>query len=231
MRVLVVEDEPKLSSFLLRALRAEGWVATHAPDGTDGLRLARAGGFDVIVLDVMLPGPSGHDVCRALRAEGIGTPILMLTALADVGDRVSGIRIGADDYLGKPFDLEELLVRVQALGRRQAGATPNPAALACGPLSFDPTTLEVTAHGAVVTLTARERDLLRLLMTSPGRVFSRERILSSVWSVNEDPMTNVIDVYVARLRRKLGSAGEMIETVRGAGYRLRPGPAVSEPQE
>lgn len=225
MRVLVIEDEPRVADFLLRALRAEGWAATHAADGAAGLDLARAGGFDVIVLDVMLPALSGRDLCRMLRTEGNRTPIMMLTALADVGDRVAGIRLGADDYLGKPFDLEELLVRVQALRRRRDGAAADPAPVACGALRFDPVSLEVTLDGAAVALTARERDLLRLLMTSPGRVFSRERILNGVWNAHEDPLTNIIDVYVARLRRKLGAAGEMIETVRGAGYRLRAGAA------
>lgn len=223
MRVLVIEDDPRVADFLLRALRAEGWVVTHAADGRAGLELARAGGFDVVVLDLMLPGLSGRDLCRLLRAEGNSTPILMLTALADVQDRVQGLRLGADDYLGKPFSLDELIARLEALGRRGAGGASEPAAITHGPLRFDPVSLEVTCEGVAVDLTAKERDLLRLLLASPGRVFSRERILNALWSAHEDPMTNVIDVYVARLRRKLGPAGEMIETVRGAGYRLRAG--------
>jgi DNA-binding response OmpR family regulator len=222
MRVLVVEDEPRLADFMLRALRAEGWTVTHAADGAEALRLGRDGGFDVIVLDVMLPGPSGRDVCRALRDEGVATRILMLTALADLDDRVAGLRLGADDYLGKPFALDELLARIEALGRRSAGSAGGPEALTCGALRFDPVSLDVSVEGVAVVLTARERDMLRLLMTSPGRAFSRERILNSLWSAHEDPMTNIIDVYVARLRRKLGDAGDMIETVRGVGYRLRP---------
>lgn len=221
MRILLIEDEPRIAEFLLRALRAEGCLVTHAADGLRGLELARSGGFDVLVLDLMLPGMAGKDVCSALRAEGVGVPILMLSALATVENRVEGLRLGADDYLGKPFSLDELIARVEAMGRRSAGRVTEPAPLEYGPFSFDPVALEVLVNGARVDLTVKERGLICLLMSSPGRAFSRERILGALWTANDDPMTNIIDVYVARLRRKLGAAGAMIETVRGTGYRLR----------
>ena len=220
MDVLVVEGEQRLCDFLLRAMRAEGWTATAASDGEAGLRLAEAGDYDVIVLDLMLPAPSGMDVCRALRAQGRLTPILMLSDFAEVSDRVAGLRQGVDDYLGKPFALDELLARVEALGRRRRPPAESPSN-ACGPLRFDPAALELTVDGTPVALTMRESGVIRLLMANPGRVVSRERILNGVWGVSEDPLTNIVDVYVARLRRKLGGRGASIETVRGAGYRLR----------
>lgn len=219
LSILLIEDESRVADFIVRGLRAEGWLVNTETDGHAGLALALEGGFDVIVLDVMLPGLSGKDVCRMLRAHGTATPILMLTALASVEQRVEGLRMGADDYLGKPFSFDELIARIEALGRRVPALAPS-GALRCGPLSFDPATMETRCAGVEVPLTGKERELLRLLLGNPGRVFSRERILNAVWGVNEDPLTNVVDVYIARLRRKLGASGDMIETVRGAGYRL-----------
>jgi DNA-binding response OmpR family regulator len=221
MNVLVIDNETPVSDFLVRAMRAEGWSASSAANGRDGLRLARDGGFDVIILDTALPDRPGVEVCRALRNEGRVTPILMLAGFADVADRVAGLKQGADDYLGKPFDLEELLARVEALGRRRGRPPAQTAPNSCGPLRFDPVALQLSLNGEHVALTRRERAIIRLLMTSPGRVFSRERILNAVWRLNEDPLTNIVDVYVARLRRKLGPDGDLIETIRGAGYRLR----------
>lgn len=222
MNVLLIEDEARIAEFIKRGLSSESWIVSHAADGETGLQLAEQGGVDVIVLDIMLPGMSGEDVCRQLRARGNTTPILMLTALDSREDRVRGLRLGADDYLSKPFDFDELMARIEALHRRATGfddcVCP---VLQCGPFRYDTDTLEVTCDGVPVDLTAKERDIFRLLIAKPGRVFSRERILNVVWGANEDPLTNVIDVYVGRLRRKLGATGDRIETVRGIGYRLR----------
>jgi DNA-binding response OmpR family regulator len=221
MNVLVIGDQTPASDFLLRAMRAEGWSASAAATGRDGLRLARDGGFDVIILDTASPDRQGIEVCRALRDEGRFTPILMLAGCAAAADTVAGLKQGADERLGKPFDLEELLARVEALGRRRGGAQARTAPNRCGPLRFDPVAMRLSLDGEPVALTPRERAIIRLLMTSPGRAFSRERILNAVWRLNEDPLTNIVDVYVARLRRKLGRHGDLIETIRGAGYRLR----------
>jgi DNA-binding response OmpR family regulator len=223
MNVLLVEDEARVADFIQRGLSAEGWVVTVVPSGESALKMLADGSFDVIVLDLMLPGISGQDVCRRLRVRKITTPILMLSALADVEDRVEGLRLGADDYLTKPFDFDELLARLEALTRRAAvGAAkePDPDLLRSGALSFDTQSLEVRCGATPITLTRKERDLLRLFLSNPRRIFSRERILSSLWGLNEDPQTNVVDVYVARLRKKLGVCGEAIETVRGIGYRF-----------
>lgn len=222
MNVLLIEDEIRIADFIKRGLRSENWIVNHAPDGETGLKLAEQGGVDVIVLDIMLPGISGQDVCRRLRARGNTTPILMLTALDSIDDRVRGLRLGADDYLGKPFDFDELVARIEALHRRASGFDEDAGPiLEWGPFRYNAETLEAVCDGVTVDLTAKERDIFRLLLAHPGRAFSRERILNAVWGANQDPLTNVIDVYVARLRRKLGAAGDRIETVRGVGYRLR----------
>ena len=223
MNVLVVEDEARVADFIQRGLRAEGWHVSVAPDGESALAMATDGAFDVIVLDLMLPGIGGQDVCRRLRARKKRTPILMLSALADVEERVAGLRMGADDYLAKPFDFDELIARIEALARRGNSAEePDTAGLLdVGPISFDTRSLDVRCCDRRIDLTPKERDILRVLLSAPGRIFSRERILSSVWSVYEDPQTNVVDVSIGRLRRKLGDCGDAIETVRGAGYRLK----------
>lgn len=223
LSVLLIEDEPRVADFVRRGLRAEGWTVAHAGDGERGLALARASGFDVIVLDLMLPGLGGMDVCRKLRARRVRTPILMLTALDEPADRVAGLRVGADDYLVKPFAFDELVARIAALNRRAVpfAAAAAPQRLEVGPLALDLSTLDVTVDGRAIEVTAKERELLKLLMSSPGRVFSRERILSTIWGASEDPLTNVVDVYIARLRRKCGEAAAVLETVRGAGYRIR----------
>lgn len=222
MNVLVVEDEARVADFIQRGLRAEGWIVSVAPDGEAALTLTASGRFDVILLDLMLPGISGQEVCRRLRARNDSTPILMLTARDEVNDRVAGLQMGADDYLTKPFDFGELVARVQALVRRASGFQNTGAApdrLELGPLSLDDRTLEVRCAGKLVELTRKEREILKLLLSNPGKVFSRERILSSVWKASEDPLTNVVDVYIGRLRKKLGPCSEPIQTVRGIGYR------------
>jgi DNA-binding response OmpR family regulator len=222
MKILVVEDEVRVRDFLTRGLKAERHSVTEAADGEEGLVLARSGEFDVIVLDLMLPKMHGLDVCQHLREDGIMVPILMLTAMDELDDKVTGLRLGADDYMTKPFHFEELLARIEALARRGGSQTVDPVKLQAGDLSFDRETLEVHRAGRLVKLTAKELALLELLMSKPGKVFSRQKILSNVWGLSEDPLTNIVDVYLGRLRKKLEAEGEpaLIETVRGHGYRL-----------
>ncbi|MDX2318080.1 MAG: response regulator transcription factor, partial [Hyphomicrobiaceae bacterium] len=181
------------------------------------------GEFDVIILDLMLPDIHGYEVCQRLRQDGIHTPILMLTAMDALEDKIKGIKIGADDYLTKPFDFDELLVRMEALVRRSHHFAPNSNVLKVADLELDRDLLEVTRDGDTIKLTAKELAIIELLMGAPGRVFSRTRILNQVWGYSEDPLTNVVDVYIARLRRKIDTDGRkpLIETVRGHGYRLK----------
>ena len=226
MNVLLVEDEVRIADFIQRGMRAEGWQVSVVSHGETALAMIDAESFDVIVLDLMLPGLSGQEVCRRLRAKRNLTPVLMLTALGEVENRVSGLRMGADDYMGKPFDFDELLARVEALARRARAFEDKDGGShhwTAGPLRFDTRSLEVQCGDQRVILTPKERDILKLLLSNPGKIFSRERILSTVWRVNEDPLTNVVDVYVARLRKKLGTCGKSLETVRGAGYRYAEG--------
>jgi DNA-binding response OmpR family regulator len=222
--VLLVEDEARVADFIQRGLKAEGYVVAVESTGTDALARVERDAFAVIVLDVRLPGMSGLEVCATLRAQGRTTPILMLTALDSVPDRVEGLRLGADDYLGKPFAFDELLARIEALARRSGAFRPSEERLVVGDLVLDLPTLVVTRGGRPVELTARELAMLQFLMAQGGRVVSRARILCNVWGVNEDPLTNVVDVFVRRLRRKIGDLdGRLLRTVRGYGYRLDAG--------
>lgn len=219
--LLLVEDEMRVADFIRRGLGAESYVVTHAASGEEALEHLRDGAFDLVILDLMLPGISGQDVCRQMRSRKDMTPVLMLTALDSVDDRVMGLRLGADDYLPKPFDFEELLARVEALLRRSAIAPDAEDNLICFEgVVLDKSSLETTVDGELIELSAKERDLLRLFLANPKKVMSRERILNSVWSSQEDPMTNIVDVYVGRLRKKLNGYGDSIRTIRGAGYRL-----------
>lgn len=223
MNILVVEDEPLVADFLVRGLGAEGHVVQAAGDGAEGQAYALAGGYDVILLDVMLPDRSGLEVCEALRGAGVITPILMLTALDSIADRVDGLRSGADDYLVKPYAFDELLARIDALHRRSVRPSRSEEArhFVCGDLTFDRDTMDIRRGRAKLELTAKEIGILELLIARPGSVISRERILNNVWGVHADPLTNVVDVYIGRLRRKLDAHGPpMIETIRGFGYRL-----------
>jgi DNA-binding response OmpR family regulator len=221
MNILLVEDETRVADFIRRGLSAEGWSVVHAGSGEDAMDLAREAPFDVVVLDLMLPGMSGQDVCRKLRARSDRTPVLMLSALDSTDERVAGLRLGADDYLAKPFDFDELVARLEALHRRARGWTdPDPGVVDCDGLVFDRQALTLTADGTVIDLSAKERDVLMLLMNGRGRVFSRERILNAVWGVNADPLTNIVDVYILRLRRKLGRHGARFTTIRHVGYRF-----------
>ena len=231
MNILIVEDDSRVAAFLERGLRAEGYRVQVARNGTDGLARAREVAQQMqndatpalLVLDVMLPGMTGLEVCQALRAGGVQLPILMLSALGALEDRVAGLRLGADDYLAKPFAFEELLARIEALLRRSRDTAPAASSrLTVADLVLDRDTMRVTRAEFQLTFTARELALLELLMSAPGRLFSRERILANVWGTNEDPLTNVVDVYIRRLRSKIddGNAQPLIHTVRGLGYRL-----------
>lgn len=221
--ILVVEDDARVADFLLRGLRAEGYRVELARTGPEGLAMARSadpGGL--LLLDLMLPGLSGLEVCQTLRAEGHHMPVLMLSALGETEDKVTGLRLGADDYLTKPFAFEELLARIEALMRRGREQRQRASVLQVADLTLDLERMQASRAGQSIALTARELAFLELLMSAPGRVYSRERILSNVWGTNEDPLTNVVDVYVRRLRAKVdeGHPLALIKTVRGFGYRL-----------
>jgi heavy metal response regulator len=221
MRILVVEDEKKVASFVQRGLEAEGYTVDVAHDGDTGLTSALTGHHDLLILDLMLPGRDGASVLRELRARRHTLPILLLTARASVTDKVRGLDLGADDYLTKPFEFAELLARVRALLRRGT-VVPAPT-LTLADLTLDPTTREVTRRGRRIELTAREYALLEFFLRNPGRVLSRALIAQHVWGVSFDTFTNVIDVYVNYLRRKIDADFEpkLLHTVRGAGYVLR----------
>ena len=216
MRALVVEDQPKLASLIRRGLSEEGYAVDVAPDGPQALVRATATEYDVIVLDVMLPGLDGFEVCKRLREQTVRAPVLMLTARDGVEDRINGLDLGADDYLTKPFAFDELLARLRALTRR--GAIERAPLLEVGPLRLDPRTKRVWRDDDEVDLSAKEFALLETFMRHPGQVLSRFELLEHAWDFAYENRSNVVDVYVRYLRLKLGAA--TIETVRGAGYRL-----------
>ena len=222
MRILIVEDETRIADFLQRGLRAEGHFCLVANDGETGLSLAKEGDFDLILLDLMLPGIHGHEVCQQLRMEQVNTPLIILSAMDSLDDVIAGLRMGADDYLTKPFSFEELLARIEAVMRRSSAISGQDQKLKAGPLLFDRKSLRFFADGTEIKLTAKELAIIELLMSNPGTLFSRERILNNVWGLDMDPLTNVVDVYIGKLRKKVdcGSDSSMIETVRGMGYRL-----------
>ena len=218
-RILIAEDEPRLAAFLDKGLRANGYTTTIVADGGAASMMARDEDFDLLILDIGLPGKDGFAVLRDLRAAGQHLPVVILTARDNVDDKVSGFEGGADDYLTKPFKFEELLVRVKARMRDHGAVAPGEAAvIRAGGLALDGRSRRVTLDGEQLELTAREFTLLETFMRHPGQVLSREQLLSHVWGYDYDPGSNVVDVYVGYLRRKLGP--EAIVTVRGAGYRL-----------
>lgn len=225
MRALIIEDDRTIADFVVRGLREAGFVVDQAPDGVSGLGLARNGGYDVAIVDLMLPGLDGMTVIQALRRDGIRTPVLILSAKQTVSDRVSGLEIGGDDYLTKPFAFPELLARVQALIRRSGAAAAAPAAeLTVGDLTLDLLSRKATRGGRPLEpLRPREFALLEYLMRNAGRVVSKTMILSHVWDYSFDPRTNVVDVLVFRLREKVdkGFDTKLIQTVRGMGYVLK----------
>lgn len=220
MRVLVVEDNDKMRDVLRRGLCEAGYVVDAVGDGPQGVVYATSVPYEVIVLDVMLPGMDGFEVCRTLRARSVWTPVIMLTARDAVADRVSGLDHGADDYLVKPFAFTELLGRLRSLTRR--GASPRPTVLRCGPLSLDPATRVVECGGEFVELSSREFALLHFLLLHPRHVLSRSKIIEEVWGHDYDGASNVVDVYVKYLRDKIDRRFglDFVQTVRGAGYRL-----------
>jgi DNA-binding response OmpR family regulator len=222
VRILIVEDEARIADFLDRGLRAEGHFCVVASDGEEGLSLAMEGDFDLILLDLVLPKMHGHEVCQQLRMNKINTPLMILTAMDSTKDIVAGLRLGADDYMTKPFSFEELLARIESVKRRSSIRQEEDSCMRAGPVVFDRDALRVTVDDQEIHLTAKELAILELLMSNPGKLFSRERILSNVWGLNMDPLTNVVDVYIGKLRKKidLDDGESMIETVRGLGYRL-----------
>jgi two-component system OmpR family response regulator len=216
MRVLVVEDEPRMGGLLRRGLIEEGHGADIASEGEEAVWMVEAHPYDVVVLDVMLPGISGIETCRRLRNAGVWTPVLMLTARDSVDDRVGGLDAGADDYLTKPFSLAELLARLRALARR--GDVERPTELVVGDLRLDPASRRVWRGATEVQLSPKEFALLETFMRRPGQVLSRLQLLEHAWDFAYEHRSNVVDVYVRYLRQKLGR--DLLETVRGAGYRL-----------
>ncbi|MBM0225832.1 MULTISPECIES: response regulator transcription factor [Micromonospora] len=222
MRILVVEDERRLANLLAQGLREAGHAVDIRHTGPEGLLAAATGAYDTVVLDIMLPGLDGTAVCRTLREQGNHVPVLMLTARNGVPDRVAGLDAGADDYLAKPFSFDELLARLRALHRRAAG--PPAAEVRAGDLRLDPARRRVFRGETEIDLSAREFDILTLLLTRAGQCLTRYQILDEVWDGETDIRSNVIDVHVATLRGKVDKpfGRHAIETLRGVGYRLRP---------
>lgn len=224
MRILVVEDEKKMASFIRKSLQAAGFAVDMLHNGNDALAAIQHTAFDVVVLDIMLPGRDGLSIITVLREKGVKTPILLLSARGELREKVEGLNAGADDYLPKPFALEELVARVRALGRR-AGET-NSLILRVGDLSLNTLTREVKRGDRLVDLAPREYLLLEFLMRSAGRTCDRMAIVEKVWDYDFDPGSNLVDVYVMRLREKIDADAEvkLIHTVRGIGYALKPAP-------
>jgi DNA-binding response OmpR family regulator len=216
-RVLIAEDEARLASFLEKGLRSSGYTTTVVPDGPQASIMARDEDFDMLILDLGLPGKDGLDVLRELRAAGQRLPVIILTARDDPADKVEGLEAGADDYLAKPFHFEELLARVRA--RLRGDRPEEDRVLRIGEISLDLRTRWASADGETIELSAREFELLRTFLQHPDQVLTREQLLSQVWGYDYDPGSNVVDVYIGYLRRKLGS--RRFETVRGVGYRFR----------
>lgn len=223
MRLLIVEDDAEAAAYLTKAFREAGHVADHAGDGLEGYAMAEGGGYDVLVVDRMLPRLDGLSLIRSLREQKDATPALILSALAQVDDRVKGLRAGGDDYLPKPYAFSELLARVEVLARRRGAPASEPTSYRVGDLDLDRLAHRVTRGGAEILLQPREFRLLEYLMKHAGQVVTRTMLLENVWDYHFDPQTNVIDVHVSRLRAKVDKGFEhpMIHTIRGAGYMVR----------
>lgn len=225
MKLLLIEDEPRIVEFVVHGLRVAGFAVQHAADGERGLAMAREGTYGVIVLDAMLPKLDGFELLRQLRDEGVETPVIILSAKVDLPYRLLGFENGANDYLAKPFFMEELVARIKALlGRR---AAPPPPVLQVGELILDLVSRKAQWQDNSAALSPREFSLLEYLMQSPGQIFSRKKILAHVWDIDFDPETNVVDVCIQRLKRKLNRSSDgvslPIESVRGVGYLIRSG--------
>ncbi len=220
MRVLVIEDDTEVSSYIQKGLKEAGHAVDCAADGKDGLFLATTETYDVFVMDRMLPSLDGLTIIKTLRGAGTQTPVLILSALGDIDDRVEGLRSGGDDYLVKPFAFAELLARIEVLGRRGQGSTAQETHLKAGDLDMDLLARKVTRGSKVIELQSREFRLLEYLLRHRGQVVTRTMLLENVWDYNFDPQTNVIDVHISRLRGKIdeGFPQSLIRTVRGAGY-------------
>jgi two-component system OmpR family response regulator len=225
MRILIIEDDRDAAAYLAKALREVGYAVDQAADGVVGYDLAQEGGYDVVIVDRMLPKMDGLALIGALRAQKIETPVLILSALGQVDDRVKGLRAGGDDYLAKPYAFSELHARVEALARRRPKGAPEETVYRVGDLELDRLSHKVTRAGEEIVLQPREFRLLEYLMQNAGKVVTRTMLLEHVWDYHFDPQTNVIDVHVSRLRAKIDRDFEapMLHTVRGAGYMLRDG--------
>lgn len=221
MHVLFVEDELKIANFVQSGLKEQGFVVDYFDNGNDAYERAMYSEYDVIVLDIMVPGKDGLSILKNLRRSGRNVPVILLTARNELDDRLEGLNLGADDYIAKPFFVEELVARIHAVVRRSMGDRQN--LLLVGPIKLDRITREVTSHHQIIELTSREFNLLEYLMRSPGRVFTRTQILEHVWGYDFNPNTNVVDVCIQRIRKKIDLANETswIESVRGVGYRFR----------
>jgi DNA-binding response OmpR family regulator len=222
MKVLIVEDDLKIASFVIKGLRQAGFAVDHAANGEDGLHFAETGDYDAAVVDIMLPKLDGLTLIQKLRAQGVNTPMIILSAKRSVDDRIKGLQIGSDDYLVKPFAFSELLARLYALIRRAAGM-PSSTLLKSGDISLDLLRREVLRAGRSIDLQPREFTLLEYLMRNEGRVLSKTMIMEHIWGYHFDPQTNAVDVLVCRLRNKIDKDFEvkMIHTIRGVGYVLR----------
>ena len=225
MRILLIEDDRDVAAYLVKAFRESGHSVDHAADGVSGYDLAHDGGYEVAVIDRMLPKMDGLSLISALRAQKNETPVLILSALGQVDDRVKGLRAGGDDYLAKPYAFSELLARVEALARRRPKGAPEETVYRLGDLVLDRLSHKVTRAGEEITLQPREFRLLEYLMQNAGKVVTRTMLLEHVWDYHFDPQTNVIDVHVSRLRAKIDRDFEapLLHTVRGAGYMIRDG--------
>jgi two-component system, OmpR family, response regulator len=220
MKALLVEDEQRIASFVCSGLREQGILVDHCEDGNQGYDYALSRQYDIILLDIMVPGRDGLAILKALRRDGRDTPVILLTARNELDDRLEGLNLGADDYLAKPFYVEELIARIHALLRRVSGERQN--VLTAGPLKLDRLSRVAELDGREVELTSREFNLMEYLMRAPGRVYTRTQILEHVWGYDFDPQTNMVDVCIQRLRKKLALPEHVaIEAVRGVGYRLR----------
>jgi two-component system OmpR family response regulator len=221
VRVLIVEDQPKLAALLARGLREEGHAADIAERGEDALWMAPASAYDVVVLDIMLPGIDGIETCRELRRHGVWTPVLMLTARDEVDDRITGLDSGADDYLTKPFSFDELLARLRALARR--APAERPVVVELGDLRLDPAAHRAWRGDTELELSAKEFAVLELLMRRPDSVLTRDQLLEGAWDMAYERRSNIVDVYIRHLREKIDRPFgiDTIETVRGVGYRLK----------
>lgn len=222
MKILVIEDEKKIASLLRKGLEAQGFVVDVSHHGDEGYTLATTRPYDALVLDIMLPGRDGLSILRNLRERKIALPVILLTARSELNERLEGLNLGADDYLAKPFFIEELIARIHAVARRATGAVQS--VLTVEDLTMNLLSREVRRGGNPVELTPREFALLEYLMRSPGRVLTRVQVCEQVWGYDFDPGTNLVEVYIQRLRKKVDSDApvKLIETIRGVGYRMKP---------